>query len=142
MKQLIKQIVVSMGFSHEPSAEEKLEQFSRDQKHLNLLDRIRAIRTSGDYEPDYNKPKSFTDTQILYKENPLEPYIPVSDQTKTIPRAVDFDGDIKAWKKIVSLDHKKELRQKKLEELRQSQFRDVIQHKLTPHIMSRMMRID
>lgn len=112
-----KKLANSLNLNNEPTAEEKLAQFIKDYKHMTLLDRIKAIRQNSDYIPDYNKPKVYTDVVIMYQENPNEDFKPINHTTTTTcQRPIDFNNDIKAWKRIVQLDNKKAEKERKEKE--------------------------
>lgn len=113
-----------LGITSELTAEEKLETFIKNQKQLNLLERLESIRTSGYFVPDYNKPPAFTDVVITFDKSyvsdgkEIKKEIPISHHTvTTCERPIDFNNDVKAWLKIVRLDHRKELKQKQAKEL-------------------------
>lgn len=112
MKRFLNILLSSLTLNGKAEAEEKLIRFIKEHKHMTLLDRIKAIRTNSDYLPDYNLPKVYTDVQILNEDGS-----PIKYTTKTTcERPVDFNNDIKAWKKIVQLDNKKAVREAKAKE--------------------------
>ena len=137
----IHKLAVLLDLTNELSAEEKLIQFINDQKHSTLLDRIKAIRTNSYYIPDYNKPKSFTDVIITYNNG--QTYIPISDRTSlSSERPIDFGNDIKTWKKIIRLDHKKELKEKEQNLLNETNRKKLINEVFGPNIMRNMMQVN
>lgn len=137
----IRKLSTALGLNNEKTAMERLELFILEQKHDTLLNRIKAIRTNSPYVPDYNKPKVHTDILILYKEHPLDEFKPISSHTRLAQkRPIEFGNDIKAWKKIVGLDHKKELKEKKLLQLQKEQHQEVFDKEVTGYIMNRFMK--
>lgn len=133
----MKKLSLLLGITSEMTAQERLAQFMRDQQHINLLERIKAIRTDSYFIPDYNKPKVFTDVKITVCGTPIN-----SNTITTCERPIDFGNDIKAWKKFVSLDHKKEIKQKKQLEEDKQKWALAIHHNYAPHLMKSMMRLD
>lgn len=108
---IIHRIAVMLDLTNELSAEEKFNRLVKEQEHLTLLDRIKAIRTTGYYEPVYDKPKLYSDVVIGY--NSSEGFVPITNNTITsCPRPIDFGNNIRAWKKSVRIDHKKATKEK------------------------------
>lgn len=140
----LKRIVAMLNLNGEATARERLEEFIKEQKHSTLLERIRAIRNNSYFMPDYNKPKVFTEVNILYKENSSDEFKPISHSIiTTCERPEDFGDDIKAWKKFMNRDHKRAtspeiLKQK--EEQFQTKMREKYS-KLQP-FFNRMMRVE
>ena len=136
--------MVMLSLSNESTAEEKLEQFIKDQKHATLLERIKAIRTNSYFVPDYNKPKAYSDIIILYKENPNDDFKEISSAvTRTCERPEDFGNDIKAWKKFMNRDHKRATSPHVLKE-KEEKFQEMMRSKyikLQP-FFNRMMRVE
>ncbi len=140
---LLSKLTTYFGLSNELDAKERLIQFINEQKHETLLNRIKAIRRNSFYVPDYNKPKIYTDIVILYKESPLDEFKPISSLTKlSQERPIDFGNDIKAWKKIVGIDHKKEIKEKRMVQLKSEQHKEFFNTTVTPYIMSRFMKVN
>lgn len=125
LKLFLRQFFINIGIIDDLSVEERFTQFIVDQKHNSLLDRIKEIRNNSLYEPDYNKPKSFTDLEIYYNATPdnsktlkeveqfylLSPeYKPITHLTKLAQeRPEDFGSDITKWRNsILLLDHTNE----------------------------------
>ena len=94
--------------------------------------------------PDYNKPKVFTDINILYKEENSGEFKPINYNTvTTCERPEDFGHDFKAWKKFVNRDHKRNTTSDailKREEAFQRMMRERYA-KLQP-FFNRMMRVE
>jgi hypothetical protein len=136
-----KRLSALLNLSGEATAEERLGEFIRDQKHITLLERIKSIRNNSYFTPDYNKPKVYTDA-ILYKEG--DEFKPISYETRlSQQRPEDFGNDIKAWKKFMNRDHKKATSQEVLEE-KEEQFQEMMRskyEKLQP-FFNRMMRVE
>ena len=133
-----------LNFNGESTAEEMLENFIKDQKHLTLLERIKAIRQNSYFMPDYNKPKVFTDINILYKEESSDEFKPINYNTiTTCERPEDFGRDFKAWKKIVNRDHKRNTTSDAIMQ-REEAFQRMMREryaKLQP-FFNRMMRVE
>lgn len=108
MKQLFIKIGIAMSWIDDTSAEERLANLIKEHKHSTLIERIKAIREEGDYIPNYNAPKAYTEIQIMCDDKPISFATKVSCE-----RPIDFDNDVKAWKKIVQLSHKKDLKEEK-----------------------------
>lgn len=143
---LLNKLTAYLGLSNEPDAKERLIQFINEQKHETLLNRIKAIRRNSYFVPDYNKPKVHTDIVIQYQVNSnsyYPEYKPISSNTKmAYDRPIDFGNDMKAWKKIVSLDHKKELKAKQLVHLQTEQHKEFFNTTVAPYIMNRFMKVN
>ena len=138
---LVHKLAVMLNLTNELSDEEKLTQFINEQKHATLLDRIKAIRTNSYYIPNYNKPKSFTDVIITYNNG--ETYIPISDRTLlSSERPIDFGNNIKIWKKVIRLDHKKELKEKQQSILNETNRKKLINEVFAFNIMRNMMQVN
>ena len=133
-----------LNLNGESTAKERLEDFIKDQKHVTLLERIKAIRTNSYFIPDYNKPKAFTEIVIMYKANPNEDFKTISHETRVAcERPEDFGNDIKAWKKFMNRDHKKSTTPEFLKQ-KEEQFQENMKNKyakLQP-FFNRMMRVD
>jgi hypothetical protein len=139
-----KRIATLLNLNGEATAKERLEDFIKDQKHLTLLERIKAIRTNSYFVPDYDKPKVFTEVVIMYKENPNDEFKPINHNVVlTQQRPEDFGNDIKAWKKFMNRDHKKATTPEMLKQ-KEEQFQSKMKEKyekLQP-FFNRMMRVD
>ena len=94
-----------INIKDEMNDEEKLRFYIEGHKQLTLLERIKLIREDCDYIPDYNK-RVFSDVQIFYNEFTPIPFGTIT----TCERPMDFNGDLKAWMKIIHIDHRKELK--------------------------------
>lgn len=111
MKDLIKQIKLALSITVELTPAESLKCIVEDNKHERLLNDIRAIRTKGDYVPDYNKPKKYTDYKLKRKvweflsEKNEYVYLGEAQVTAntitTQKRPVEFGSDIEAWFKSI-----------------------------------------
>ena len=139
-----KRLATLLNLNGEKTAQERLEQFIKDQKHLTLLERIKAIRNNSYFVPDYNKPKAYTDIVILYQENPQEEFKAISGETRlSQQRPEDFGSDIKAWKKFMNRDHKRATSPKVVKQ-KEEQFQAKMREKyakLQP-FFNRMMRVE
>ena len=97
----LKKLALNIGVTNGQSTEEIFTQFLQDQKRINLIERIKVIRQSGWYTPDYNKPKVFTDVKILFNSTPsasTSTFEPISFDIKTTcERPVDFGNDMEKW---------------------------------------------
>lgn len=112
MKKIFKKIALALNWTTETSAEEQLANFIKENKQTALINRIKSIRRNGDYIPNYNLPKVHTDIQILCQKTPNGDYEPISSVTKiSCERPIDFGNDVKAWKKIVQIDHRKSVKE-------------------------------
>jgi len=132
IKLLIHRFALIFNLTNEPTSKEQLRQIILEQKHINFLERIKAIRTDSHFIPEYDKPKVFSDVKIMYGGEPI------SDATPIIyDRPISFDGDIKAWKKIIRLDHKKELKEKEIKKLQVQQRKELFDTIINPFYMKR-----
>ena len=115
---IFNKFVQFINLKNEMTADEKLEFFVEGQKHEALLKRIQDIRRNGDFVPDYNKKNAFADVKIFYKEDtPYSEFQPINSGTKlAYDRPIDFNGDLKAWKKISHIEHRKDVRNSQAKE--------------------------
>lgn len=111
MKQILRKIAIALNLVNDISAEEQIAHLIKEQRYLNLIDRIKTIRNKEGYIPNYNAPKVYTDIQIMCDDKPISFVTKVSCE-----RPIDFGNDVKAWKKIVQLDHKKDVKEEKKKE--------------------------
>jgi len=141
MKRNIKNMLSSRRELNEKEQLERLKESIKDEQRL--LD-IKAIRTSGDYVPDYNKPKKYTDYKIAIIEDGNERFI--SSQTKiAYDGTIDFIGEdgrtvnaLPVWLNYIKEEHLREVEAKKLKLEREEK------NKQTNYqtIMSKLMRVD
>ena len=85
-KTFLRQTLINIGLLDDLTTQEVFHQFILDQKHETLVNRIKAIRNNSDYEPDYNKPKVFTDIIISYDkfpESPFPDFSPINSNVRT-----------------------------------------------------------
>ena len=137
---IIHRIAVMLDLTNELSAEEKFNRLVKEQEHLTLLDRIKAIRTTGYYEPVYNKPKLYSDVIIGY--DTIEGFIHITNKTITsCPRPIDFGNNIRAWKKSVRIDHKKVTKEKREAKVLDESRKELIRNVFAPFIMKQMMEV-
>lgn len=143
---------------------EKLKNLQDGSKEEQRLKDIEAIRGSGDYVPDYNRPKKHTDYQlaydtienVLYVDHNFEPHITkqivtkiVSSETKTTcERPVDFiaeDGSIinavPRWLEAVRKSYEEDKQKQKLAELQKIQHHQTKQGHYE-YVMQQMMVIE
>lgn len=121
MKTFWKKISMALSLTTELTPAESLKCIVDDNKHDRLLSDIRSIRTKGDYIPNYNKPKKYTDYRL--KRNVWElvkfqlcyiEQVEVSANVITsCERAEDFGGDVEKWLKTIHSSYTKEVAEKK-----------------------------
>ena len=140
IRDLIRNALVKLGVIDEIPLDELIKNFIYQQEHKTLLERIEAIRTNSNYIPDYNRPKLYTDVSITYLDNGVEK--PISMNTRlACERPIDFNNDIKAWKKITRLEHKKEINQKKKDEETKTELDKTIKKDFGSYIMKKMSEV-
>jgi hypothetical protein len=143
---------------------EKLKNLQDSSKEDQRLKDIKAIRESGDYIPNYNKPKKYTDYQlaydtkesVLYVDQDLKPHVTeqvvtkfVSPETKiACERPVDFmreDGSlinaVPRWMEAVRKSYEEDKQKKKLAELQQVQHHDAKKEHYE-FVMQKMMSVN
>lgn len=132
-------LAIMLSFKNELTAEEMLENYIREQRPLTLLERIKAIRQDSNFIPVYNAPKAYEDETVSYEEN--GELKPISSKVITSqPRPIDFGNDIKAWRKILSIEHKKEIKRKLKDKEREIARKEFVQNAIAPAFMQSMMR--
>lgn len=90
-ERIFRRLTRKLGLSSTLLAEEQLENVLREDKRQRFIDDIISIRRSGDYFPDYNKPKKYTEYNIVYEVDGVEKSI--SYETKiSCERPQDFVG--------------------------------------------------
>lgn len=118
--------------------EKSVERLVIEAKDRNRLQDVLHIRQHGDYKPDYNKPKLYTDFKLLNNEGEE-----ISGETLTnCPRPVDFGNDYEKWLNSIHLEHSKTIEQKQLLELQKQQRKDFFQNEVGKFVMGRMMKIN
>lgn len=142
---------------------EKLENLKKNNKENQRLLDIKAIRESGDYIPDYNKPKKYTDYKLYYETTENELYVDrfnpivtektitkiVSPEIKTVcQRPQEFIGEdgsiinaVPRWMEAVRKSYERDLKLKKLRELQKSQHQEVKQEHYQ-YVMQKMMEVE
>jgi len=104
----------------------------------NRLQDILQIRIHGNYKPDYNRPKLYTDFQLFDNEGEI-----ISGGVKTnCPRPVDFGDDYEKWLNAIHLEHAKEEEEKNLEALKEQQRKDFFQNEIGKFVMNRMTTVN
>lgn len=138
MKEIIHQLSVLTGFVQERSAEEKLDAIVNEHKHRSLLDDILRIRRSGDYVPNYNRPRLYTDFQLINNKGEL---INMNTIT-TCPRPVDFGTDLEKWLLAIRKDNAETAELKRMKKLQDIQRREVFENQFSPQIMKKMLEVN
>ncbi len=158
MKRNIKNMLSSRRELNEKEQLERLKESIKDEQRL--LD-IKAIRTSGDYIPDYNKPKKYTEYQLTYDAVETELYVDdkhqphiietvvekvISSQTKVAyEREIDFIGEdgstvnaLPVWLNYIKDEHLRVVEAKKLK-LEQEEKNKQTNYQT---IMSKLMKVE
>ena len=138
MKEIIHQLSVLTGFVQERSTEEKLDAIVNEHKHRSLLDDILRIRRSGDYVPNYNRPRLYTDFQLINNKGEL---INMNTIT-TCPRPVDFGTDLEKWILSIRKDNAETAELKRMKKLQDIQRREVFKNQFSPQIMKKMLEVN
>lgn len=127
-----------LSLSEKLTAEEQLEYVLREDRRQRFIDDILSIRRSGDYVPDYNKPKKYI--------NEL-PDISVKIYTKC-QRPQDFVGEdgslinaCSTWFESIKTSHMKELEDKYFKEL-QKLDRENVMSDIEDAIIKKMLVVD
>ena len=143
---------------------EKLENLKKNNKEEQRLLDIKAIRESGYYVPNYNKPKKYTDYKLSYETTENELYVDrlfqpiitekiitkiVSPEIKTVcERPENFVGDdgsiinaVPRWMEAVRTSYEKDAREKKLRELQREQHQEVKEEHYQ-YVMQKMMEVE
>lgn len=136
-----------LSLSQKLTAEEKLEYVLKEDKRQRFIADILSIRRSGDYVPDYNKPKKFIDYNLVQIKD-FE-VIPITGETYTsCERPQDFtgeDGSITnaygAWFAHIQAEHAKEVEEKHLKEL-QLLDRENVMNDLQDASIKKMLLVD
>lgn len=68
MRKFFKHIAIALNLVPEPNDEQRLKILLNQVKKERLVEDIIAIRRSGDYIPDYNKPQVFLEYDFFYEE--------------------------------------------------------------------------
>ena len=141
MKELIHQLSVLVGFVEERNAEEKLNALIHEHKHRNLMDDILRIRRSGDYIPNYNRPRLYTDYQLIRTDGLAEVVVGMNTIT-SCSRPVDFGSDLEKWIVSIRKEHTRMVEMKRLKKLQDIQRKEVIENQFSPHVMKKMMELN
>lgn len=97
-----KRIAIALSLINDSTAEEKYETLMKETKHKNLMDDLITIRRLGDYVPDYNKPRLYTEFELVYGDKV------VTGNIITMPRPIDFKNDYEKWINAVREDNANE----------------------------------
>lgn len=138
MKEIIHQLSVLIGFVQERSAEEKLDAIVNEHKHRSLLDDILRIRRSGDYIPNYNRPRLYTDFQLINNKGEL---INMNTIT-TCPRPIDFGSDLEKWLLSIRKDNADTAELKRIKKLQEAQRKDFFENVVSPQLMERFLKVN
>lgn len=157
IKRNIKNMLSSRRELNEKEQLERLKESIKDEQRL--LD-IKAIRTSGDYIPDYNRPKKYTEYELtydvveteLYVDDKCQPHVlekvvtkVISSETKiAYERQIDFIGEdgstvnaLPVWLNYIKEEHLRVVEAKKLK-LEQEEKNKETNYETT---MSKLMKV-
>lgn len=145
LKKIVLKLAHALDLTDELTPEEKLEGLITEMKPTTLLQRIEAIRNSGYFIPDYDKPRLYSDIKILYNDSPIKAedgFKPISDKTILIERPEDFGNNIRAWKKAVRIQNKKENKRKRELAEQEERVRNSVRGDFADMIMNQMMKLN
>lgn len=141
MKRFFKNISIALCLTTDLSADEKLKNLTKEQKTENLIRDIEAIRHSGNYIPDYNKPKLYMD-YVLIVDFTFEKKSITSTTLIGADRPQDFGNDIQAWFKSIQQDNKNSVEERRILALQKEQRQLVLEEEFAPLIMNRFLKVD
>lgn len=142
---------------------EKLENLKKNNKENQRLLDIKAIRDSGDYVPDYNKPKKYTDYKLFFEATEKDLYVDrffrpvfteklitkiVSPETKTncerpesfVGKDGSFINAVPFWLDAVRKSNDEEIKFRHLKELQTIQHSQV-REEYYSYILHKFMNI-
>lgn len=133
-----------LSSKRELTEKEQLELLKASLKDEQRLLDIKAIRTSGDYVPNYNRPKKYTEYKIAIIEEGVEKFI--SAETKTAyERPIDFIGKdgstvnaLPIWLNHIKEEHLRVVEKKKIR-LEQEEKNKETNYQI---IMSKLMKVN
>lgn len=143
---------------------QKLKNLQESSKEDQRLRDIKVIRESGDYIPDYNKPRKYTDYKLSYETTENELYVDrffnptvtkqvvtkiVSPETKTTcERPENFIGEdgsllnaVPRWMEAVRKSYEEDKQKRKLAKLQKIQHHETKQGHYE-YVMQQMMVIE
>ncbi len=141
MKELFHQLSVLVGFVEERNTEEKLNALIHEHKHRSRMDDILRIRRSGDYIPDYNRPRLYTDYQLIRIDDSTEVVVSMNTIT-SCARPVDFGSDLEKWIVSIRKEHTNMVEMKRIKKLQDIQRKEVIDNQFSPYVMRQMMEVN
>lgn len=106
-------------------------------KSKNHIDDVLHIRRYGDYVPDYNKPKLYTEYKLV------QDGVEISGSLVTsCKRPVDFGDDYGLWLNTIHSENRKEQERKEMEQLQELDRKEFFKDVVSPYFMNKMTKLN
>lgn len=134
---IISSIRKKLNLRSEVEDQKTIKRLVEGAKNRNLLDDVLHIRRHGDYIPNYNKPKLYTEYKLI------QDGVEVSGALVTsCKRPVDFGDDYGLWLNTIHIENKKEQERKEMEQLQEQHRKEFFKDVVSPYFMNKMTKLN